>query len=78
MPDNRTPMPPLPAFSAPAHASAAKLVVSIVSHGHGAQVQVLLQALAQRCAASVARVVLTLNLPEAPPRAPAAGWPFVL
>jgi len=78
LPDNRTPMPPLSASPAPAPASAANLVVSIVSHGHGALVQALLQALAQRCAASVARVVLTLNLPEAPPCAPAAGWPFAL
>lgn len=71
-------MPPLSASPAPAPASAANLVVSIVSHGHGALVQALLQALAQRCAASVARVVLTLNLPEAPPCAPATGWPFAL
>lgn len=41
-------------------------------------VQVMLNDLARFSAATVARVVLTLNLPEAPPQAPAAGWPFVL
>ncbi len=41
-------------------------------------VQALLHALAQRCAASVTRVVLTLNVPEPPPQAPAHGWPFTL
>lgn len=54
------------------------LVVSLVSHGHAALVQSLLEALAGLSAASVSRVVLTQNLPEADPRAPASGWPFVL
>lgn len=52
------------------------LVVSIVSHGHGAMVQRLLDQLAAD--ARVARVVLTLNIPEPAPRPPQQGWPFVL
>lgn len=55
-----------------------QLVVSVISHGHGALLQALLDDLARFSAASVRRVVLTQNLPEAEPRAPAAGWPFVL
>ena len=58
--------------------SARPLVVSVVSHGHQAQVQALLNDLARFSAATVSRVVLTLNRPEAEPQAPAAGWPFVL
>lgn len=54
------------------------LVVSVVSHGHGQMVQVLLNDLARLSATTVARVVLTQNLPEAPPETPSAGWPFVL
>lgn len=57
---------------------AGSLVVSVVSHGHQWQVQALLNDLAQFSSATVARVVLTLNQPEAEPLAPAAGWPFVL
>ena len=49
-----------------------------MSHGHGALVQQLLHSLAGRSAASVSRVVLTLNLPEAEPAAPPGGWPFAL
>lgn len=76
-------MPPPPAPTTPAAPAAptgraTTLVVSIVSHGHAALVQALLHALAQRCASSVARVVLTLNVPEPPPQAPAHGWPFTL
>ena len=54
------------------------LVVSIVSHGHGALVQQLLHDMALLAGGSVARVVLTLNLPEAEPIAPTQGWPFTL
>lgn len=54
------------------------MVVSVVSHGHPLQVQALLNDLAQFSAATVARVVLTLNQPEAEPQTPATGWPFVL
>ena len=54
------------------------LVVSIVSHGHGAPVEQLLHTLAQRSAGTLARVVLTLNLPEAMPESPPGGWPFAL
>ena len=54
------------------------LVVSVVSHGHGPLVQRLLHDLARLSAASVARVVLTHNLPEPAPEAPPGGWPFVL
>lgn len=54
------------------------LLVSVVSHGHQTLVQELLNDLARFSAATVVRVVLTLNLPEAPPRSPAGGWPFTL
>ncbi len=61
-----------------AQTSLRSLVVSVVSHGHGTLVEHLLHTLAQRSAGTVARVVLTLNLPEAGPVAPSAGWPFAL
>ena len=53
-------------------------MVSVVSHGHQLLVQALLNDLAQFSAATVSRVVLTLNQPEAAPLAPPGGWPFVL
>ncbi|MDR0224928.1 MAG: glycosyl transferase [Burkholderiaceae bacterium] len=54
------------------------LVVSVVSHGHGSHIQTLLECLACEPAGLVARVVLTQNIPEPDPLAPAGGWPFVL
>lgn len=54
------------------------LAISIVSHGHGPLVQELLLALAQHSGAGIARVILTLNIPEPPPQAPTGGWPFAL
>lgn len=54
------------------------LVVSIVSHGHGALVERLLTQMAQLKSAPVTRVILTQNLPEPRPVPPARGWPFVL
>lgn len=54
------------------------LAVSVVSHGHGELVQRLLDQMASSREAVVSRVVLTQNVPEAPPRAPPGGWPFVL
>lgn len=59
-------------------ASTKLLAVSVVSHGHGLLVAQLLLSLARHCAGSVARVILTLNVPEAEPVAPDAGWPFDL
>lgn len=54
------------------------MVVSIVSHGHGPTVLSLLEQMAAQCASSVARVVVTLNVPE-PGFLPAARhWPFQL
>lgn len=50
------------------------LAVSIVSHGHGAQIQALLQLLAQTSALSVQRVWITCNCPEMAPCT--ASWPF--
>lgn len=50
----------------------------MVSHGHAPLVQSLLEALARLSAATVSRVVLTHNLPEADPHAPPGGWPFTL
>lgn len=70
-------MPHSPIFSAPPGA----IVLSVVSHGHGAMVLRLLQELAACCAkgsCGIARVVLTQNLPEPEPIAPVGGWPFVL
>lgn len=55
-----------------------QLVVSVVSHGHGALVQSLLVSLASRSGTTVSRVVLTQNLPEPDPEPPAQGWPFVV
>lgn len=52
------------------------MVVSIVSHGHAAEVQRLLGEMAKVSCASVTRVVLTQNIPEAAPVAPRGGWPF--
>ena len=56
------------------------LAVSIVSHGHGAQVSDLLHQLARLCGTSITRVVLTINTPEPglPPPAPEGGWPFAV
>jgi len=56
-----------------------QLVVSVVSHGHGALVQSLLEDLARLSEHTVARVVLTLNLPEPEPVSGVhGGWPFAL
>lgn len=52
--------------------------LSVVSHGQRALVQGLLDELSARRYGSVAQVVLTLNLPEAPPQPPPGGWPFEL
>ncbi|WP_313311743.1 glycosyltransferase [Pulveribacter sp.] len=55
------------------------LVVSVVSHGHGAAVRALLQDLAALCAGSVTRVVLTLNQSgESLPFPEDQPWPFAL
>ena len=54
------------------------IVLSVVSHGHGALVQHLLHGLARLGGAEVTRVVLTQNLPEQEPTPPAGGWPFEL
>ena len=57
------------------------MVVSVVSHGHGNLLQTLLQQLATQAlqaAAPITRVVLTQNIPEPDPIAPASGWPFAL
>lgn len=56
-----------------------RLVVSIVSHGHGELVQGLLLQLAQWSAPSVSRVVLVQNVVEPAPLPPlSSGWPFTL
>lgn len=69
---------PSPSFSLSSPCCVGSLVVSIVSHGHGALVQELLWTLARLNSGVIARVVLTLNLPEAVPGPPAGGWPFAL
>ena len=54
------------------------MAVSVVSHGHGGQVQELLMQLCRSSSFAVDRVVLTQNLPEPEPQPPAEGWPFEL
>ena len=54
------------------------LAISIVSHGHGASVQALLNDMAAFSSGAVTRVVLTMNLPEPGPAVPVGGWPFAL
>lgn len=58
--------------------SAAGLVVSVVSHGHGLDVQRLLWDMARWSARSIHRVVVTHNIPEAPLSPPEGGWPFAV
>ena len=59
--------------------ASASLVISIVSHGHGPELQPLLEQLAGLPDGErPQRVVLTQNVPEAEPGAPAGGWPFAL
>ena len=69
---------PVPDFSFSRQRLAGDLVISIVSHEHGALVQRLLGELARLSPSAVTRVVLTLNLPEGQPVPPLGGWPFVL
>lgn len=54
------------------------LVVSVVSHGHGAEVEQLLRMMARFSAPWIQRVVLTQNLPEPAPEPDAGPWPFVV
>ena len=56
----------------------ATLVVSVVSHGHGAEVEQLLRMMARWSAPWIQRVVLTQNLPEPMPVPGVEPWPFVL
>lgn len=55
-----------------------RIVVSVVSHGHGLWVQRLLHQLADCSADFIARVVVTHNIPEPAIQALPGGWPFVL
>lgn len=55
-----------------------RMVVSVVSHGHGVWVQRLLQQLAEDSASHIARVVVTNNIPEPDIPTPPGGWPFAL
>lgn len=63
----------------PAHLACTEnaLVISVVSHGHGASVQRLLDQIAQYSVDVVARVVLTINAPQPDPTPPPGGWPFI-
>ncbi|MET0311296.1 MAG: glycosyltransferase [Burkholderiaceae bacterium] len=56
------------------------VTVSIVAHGHGAEVLSLLEKMASDCTALVNQVILTLNIPDEPLRVKAAArpWPFRL
>lgn len=58
--------------------NARSLVVSVVSHGHGEDIQRLLEQLAHQSAAYIARVVITHNKSEPALREPEEGWPFVV
>lgn len=53
-----------------------ELTISLVSHGHAALVQGLLEVLCERHEGLVDHVVLTHNVAEHALAAPAAGWPF--
>lgn len=53
-----------------------ELTISLVSHGHAALVQGLLQVLCERHEGLVAHVILTHNIAEPALAVPAAGWPF--
>lgn len=65
--------------SLPDPGEAPLLSVSIVSHGHGGHVLALLQQLSHPGSTPLARVWLTLNVPDPPLMAlPAQGWPFEL
>lgn len=64
--------------AAPACEFSRVLVVSIVSHGHGALVERLLMQMSRLGSSTVARVVLTQNLAEPQPVPPPGGWPFTL
>lgn len=70
---------PAPAEQAPVLLAFSRrpLVVSVVSHEHGASVQRLLNQIAQHSFDIVERVVLTLNAPQPDPMPPQGGWPFV-
>ena len=54
------------------------VTISVVSHGHGPHVELLLRDLAVHCARDVARVVLTLNMaePGLSRFVADAAWPF--
>lgn len=71
-PNDNTRVPPIAPSSPPS------VVVSIVSHAHGPQVHALLAALARLRSPAVAKVVLTLNVPEPEPAWQAEPLPFVL
>lgn len=60
-----------------AMSSSESITVSIVSHGQQALILPLLEQLRQHCAAWIAQVVLTTNIPE-PDQCSATNWPFPL
>ena len=73
-------MPVVDVVTQPSHGAdqSHAMVVSIVSHGHGLTVLSLLEQISQQCASSVARVVVTLNVPEPVFLPVARHWPFQL
>ena len=75
--DNRVLMTSSPLSATPVD-SAPTLVVSVVSHGHSAQVEQLLRAMARTSGQKITRVILTQNLPEPPPEPEFCSWPFQL
>lgn len=54
------------------------LVVSIVSHGHGKDIQRLLSQLARQSSPYISRVVITHNVPEPPLSNRQRNWPFLV
>ena len=54
------------------------LVVSLVSHGHVAQVQKLLEQMTRCKSLQNARVIVTHNVSEPALKMPSGGWPFLL
>ena len=57
-------------------ATAGRITISVVSHGHTRVVQELLRRLCESYGGFIAHFVLTHNLPEAPITPPNEGWPF--
>ena len=70
--------PTVSASNAGSQTAQPTVVVSVVSHGHGAMIERLLRQMARLGTPAISRVVLTQNLPEPAPQPEQNDWPFVL